>query len=134
MAYQMYERLSVRVEDAALTFRPEGRIGINAAATRVLEKAGVKVVRLLWDQAANRVALQGAPMKDKNCYSIAFSKGRSASLTAKSFFRYIGWSSKRRQMVPATWNEKQGMLEATLPAEFVGWSEKEIKRKVKTGQ
>jgi hypothetical protein len=130
MAYETFERKSVRVEDPALTVRPEGRITFNAAASRLLQNAGVRTVRILWDKATCGLAVQAAPKGDSNSYSVAFSRSRSATVTAKLFLQYIGWSSVRRQTVPAKWDEQRKMMEANLPARFVGVHElKEAKQK-----
>jgi len=119
MAYETFERRSVRVEVPALTVRPEGRIACNAAASRLLENAGVRTVRILWDKDTCGIALQGAQKGDDNAYSVAFSRARSATVTAKLFLQHIGWSADRRQTVPATWDDQRRMLEAKLPARFV---------------
>lgn len=120
MAYETFERRAVRVENPALSVRPEGRIAFNAAASRLLENAGVRTVRILWDKATCGLALQAAPKGDRNSYSIAFSRSRSATLTAKQFLQYIGWSSAIRQTVPANWDEQRKMMEAKLPPKYVG--------------
>jgi hypothetical protein len=120
VAYETFERKSVRVEVPALTVRPEGRIACNAAASRLLENAGVRTVRILWDKETCGIALQAAHKGDGNSYSVAFSRSGSATVTAKLFLQYIGWSSTRGQTVPANWDEQRKMLEAKLPARFVG--------------
>ena len=121
MAYETFERRSVRIEDPALAVAPNGRIALNAAATRLLEKSGVKAVKILWDRTTCGIALQAAPKDDKDSYSLAFSSGyHSATLAAKAFVRHIGWTSKSRQTVFAKWNEQKKMLEAQLPSHFVG--------------
>jgi hypothetical protein len=119
MAYETFERKAVRVEDPALTVRPEGRIAFNAAASRILENAGVRTVRILWDKTTCGLALQAAPRGDSNSYSVAFSRSRSATVTAKLFLQHIGWSSASRQTVPAMWDEQRKMMEAKLPPRFV---------------
>jgi hypothetical protein len=119
MAYETFERKAVRVEDPALTVRPEGRIAFNAAASRILENAGVRTVRILWDKTTCGLAVQAAPKGDSNAYSVAFSRSRSATVTAKLFLHHIGWSSASRQTVPATWDEQRKMMEAKLPPKFV---------------
>jgi len=119
MAYETFERKAVRVEDPALTMRPEGRIAFNAAASRLLENAGVRTVRILWDKATCGLAVQAAPKGDSNSYSVAFSRSRSATVTAKLFFQYIGWSSADRQTIPARWDEQRKMMETKLPPKFV---------------
>ncbi len=120
MAYEAFERSSVRVEDPMLSVLSDGRITFNAAASRLLQGAGVKTVRILWDRDRCGIALQAVGKGDRNSYSVAFSRGRSASISPKAFLSYIGWSSKRRQTVPAKWDPHQKMLEAELPLAFVG--------------
>ena len=138
MAYETFERTTVRVEEPMLTVAPvrDGRIALNAAASRLLKQAGVKTVKILWDKTTCGIALQAARKSDTNAYAISFgNRDRQGTLSAKTFLRYIGWSSNRRQTVPVKWNEQQKMLEATLPSQFVGTREKnEVKRESNTGQ
>lgn len=120
MAYEMFERSSVRIEELALTVAPAGRIFLNAACGRVLEGAGVRAVKIFWDRENCKMALKAAPKGEKNAYSIAHYGGsRSSTVTAKAFLHYIGWSSDRRQSVRAKWDAHQKMLEAELPPRFV---------------
>jgi hypothetical protein len=120
MAYETFERTSVRVEEPALSLNPEGRITLNAAAARVLAEAGVKSVLLLWDRINNKLAIKATPKGDQNAYAVSFTRGRQAgSLRAKLFLNYIGWSARKRMMLPATWDHKAKMLEVTLPRDFV---------------
>jgi len=120
MAYETFVRRSVRIEEPALAVAPNGRIALNAAASRLLEKSGVKAVKILWDKTTCGIALQAAHKEDRDSYSLAFGNGyHSATLAAKAFVRHIGWSSKQRQTVPAKWNEQQKMLKARLPHRFV---------------
>jgi hypothetical protein len=138
VAYETFERTTVRVEEPVLTVAPirDGRIALNAAASRLLEQAGVKAVKILWDKATCGIALQAARKSDTNAYSISFGdRVHQATLSAKTFLRYIGWSSDRRQTVSAKWNEQHKMLEATLPTQFVGKREKkEVKRETLAGE
>lgn len=119
--YETFKRESVRIEDPAIAVTPRGRIAINAAATRLFEKAGVKTVTILWDKTTGGIALQAAPKGNKDSYSLSFADGySSATLAAKTFLRHIGWSSDVRQVVTATWDAQQKMLEAKLPSQCVG--------------
>ncbi len=134
MAYETFARRSVRVEDPALAVAPNGRIALNAAATRLLEKSGVKAVKILWDKTTCGIALQAAHKNDKDSYSLAFSEGyHSATLAAKAFIRHIGWSAPSRETVFAKWNEQKKLLEAQLPSSFVGTGGKKSTRKEDTG-
>jgi hypothetical protein len=127
VAYELFERRVTRIDQPALSVLPDGRITLNAASTRLFEGAGAKAVTILWDKAACGIALQVAKKGDQNAYSIAFSRGRSASISAKTFLPFIGWSADQRQTVPATWNSEQKMLEAELPSQFVGTAVDETK-------
>lgn len=120
MAYELFARTSVRVEDPSLSLVPDGRIALNAAAVRILKEAGVKFVLLLWDKVSNKIALKAAPKTDKNSYAVSIGRdSHSGSLRAKSFLAHVGWSATKRTMLPATWDEKDKMFEITLPQELV---------------
>jgi hypothetical protein len=120
VTYETFQRGFLRTEDPTMTVRPDGRIFFNAATSRLLKQSSVKTVRILWDRDKRGIALQSCQAGDKNAYSIAFPAGsRSPSLTAKSFMRYVGWSATRPQTMAVKWDEKNKMLEATLPPRFV---------------
>jgi hypothetical protein len=120
MAYEVYERTAIRVDEPSISLVPDGRMAFNAAAVRILLQAGVKSVLLLWDKANCRVALKAAAKGDRNSYAVSVVQDHhSAGLRAKSFFAHIGWVAPKRTMLPATWNEKGKMFEITLPKEYV---------------
>lgn len=122
MAYETFKRQSVSVEGPAVTVAPlaDGRIALNAPATRLLKKAGITAVRILWDRTTFGLAIQGTQKGDEDSYSVVFGRGgRQAAFSAKAFLRYIGWSCDHRQTVRATWDEQQKMLEVRLPLRYV---------------
>ena len=120
MAYETFERGSVRSEELSVTVAPAGRILLNAASSRTFEEAGVRAVKILWDRELHRIALQATKKGDKNAYSIARGgASRSSTVTVKAFLHYIGWSADRRQTVAAKWDSQQKRLEAELPARFI---------------
>lgn len=121
MAYEVFERTAVRVEDPTLAITPDGTIVFNAAASRILVGAGVKAVLLLWDKNTNKFAVKATSKGDRNAYAVSAVHGRpSRSLRAKLFLNYIGWGANRRESLPVTWNEKEKMLETILPSKFLG--------------
>jgi hypothetical protein len=118
MAYEVFTRTAIRVDEPSLSLVPDGRIALNAAAARILAEAGVKSVLLLWDSNNKRVALKATAKGDKNAYAVSILRdSHSGSLRAKSFLSHIGWNAPKRTMLPATWNGKEKMLEITLPNE-----------------
>jgi len=134
MAYEVFKRTGVRVEEPSISLVPDGRMALNAAAVRILIEAGVKSVLLLWDKRNNKVALKAAPKGDKYSYAVSIVRGtHSGSLRATSFFGHIGWRAPKRTLLPATWNEKDKMFEITLPPEYVSSAlSRHPKQKAKT--
>ncbi len=120
MAYEIFERTGARVETPTLSIAPDGRITINAAAVRIARESRVKSVVLLWDSTNHRLAIKIAQRGDANSYALSIApSSHSGSLRAKSFLKYIGWKARKREMIPATWNDKERMFEATLPIEHL---------------
>jgi hypothetical protein len=120
MPYELFKRSAARVESPTLSIVPEGRIAINAAAARIFVGLGIKSVLLLWDRTAHKLAIKAAPKGDENAYAVSIAPARhSGSLRAKAFLSYIGWDAPKREMIPATWNEKERMLEAVLPTKYL---------------
>jgi len=136
MAYETYKRTAARVETLALSIVPDGRIAINAASARVLAEAGIKSVLLLWDSANRKVALKAVPKGDKNSFAVSLSPDKhSGSIRAKSFVRHIGWSARQRILLPAIWDERERMLEITLPREYLKSDRSaDTNRKPRTGR
>jgi hypothetical protein len=120
MAYEVYARSRVRADAPTVSIRPDGRIAINAAATRILAAAGIKSVLMLWDKQSYRMAIKSASKSDKNAYVVSYApEGHSCTLRAKGFFSYVGWVAPQRETLPASWNESERMFEVMLPPAFL---------------
>jgi hypothetical protein len=120
MAYEVFKRTGARVETPTISIVPDGRIAINAAAVRIVKEARIASVLLLWDRTTHRLAMKAAQKGDKNSYAVSISpSSHSGSLRAKAFISHIGWKAHKREMIPAIWNEKERMFEATLPVEHL---------------
>jgi len=120
MAYEVFKRTGARVETPTLSVTPDGRITINAAAVRIARESRVKSVVLLWDSTNHRLAIKIAQRGDANSYALSIAlSSHSGSLRAKSFLKHIGWKARKRETIPANWNEKERMFEATLPLQHL---------------
>jgi hypothetical protein len=120
MGYEIFKRTGTRVETPTLSIVPDGRLAINAAASRIFLAAGIKSVILLWDGPNHRLALKAAQKGDKNAFAVSIAAANySGSLRAKSFLSYIGWKARKREMISIVWNEKERMFEAQLPVEHL---------------
>jgi|SRR5580704_3340002 hypothetical protein len=119
MAYEVFKRTAARVDTPTVSIVPNGRIAINAAVVRLFKQARISFVQLLWDDKNRRMALKATQKNDRNAYAVSFSEGRSGSLRAKSFLAHIRWKARNRERLSAIWNEKELMLEVTLPSEYL---------------
>ena len=129
MAYEVFKRTAARVETPALSIVPDGRIAINAAAVRIVREGRITSVLLLWDPTNHRLALKAAQRGDKNSYAVSIADAsHSGSLRAKTFLSHIGWKARKREMIPAVWNDKERMFEATLPLEHLESERGGVKR------
>jgi hypothetical protein len=137
MAYEAFERTTARIDEPAISVAPssDGRIALNAAATRLFEEAGIQAVKILWDKTKCGIALQAAHKDDENSFSIVFGGRHSqATVTAKTFLKYIGWASDKRVTIRAKWDAQRKMLEAELPPRLVGMRDRnETEKQAGTG-
>jgi hypothetical protein len=125
VAYEVFQRTSVRVDVPVLSIVPGGRVAINAAACRLLTGAGIKTVIILWDKERRKMAVKAAPKGEKNSFTITFAADlHSGTFAAKSFLQHIGWSATRRETLPTVWNASEKMFELSLPAKYVGAEDK----------
>jgi len=134
MAYEVVERSSIRVETPALTLVPKRprnvKLILNAAATRAMDDAGIKLVNLLWDKTTHRAALREASKGDQNAFSLSIHPNkRQSTVAATAFYEQIGWNSPKRVTVEATWNATTRMLEATIPQEYLAKKKLEALRR-----
>lgn len=134
MAYEVFTRTSFRVGEPSISLTPDGRIGLNAAAGRILMEMGVKAVLLLWDRANSRMALKAATRDDKNSYAVSIPSGKNrASIRARSFLTHVGWNAPTRISLPATWNEKNRMFETLLPRKYLVSPARPIGMRIRVG-
>jgi hypothetical protein len=120
MAYEVFKRTAVRVTSPALSIVPDGRIVLNSAAARAFSEAGVKTAVLLWDQANLRMAIKATTRGDRNGYAVSIVTDKhTGSIRAKAFVSHIGWIAPKRQLVLATWNDAERILEASLPPQHL---------------
>jgi hypothetical protein len=115
MAYELFSNKATKFAPPELTIR-NGRISLNAGAGDYFTKLGTQYVHLLWDRKAFKLAIKPVKKEDDNSFRISIPKGRrGGTLSAESFLKYIRWTGKALANVSAEWNEKEGMLEASLP-------------------
>ena len=120
MGYELFDSKAVKIGDPSITITG-GRLSLNADAGDILHRTGASFLHVLWDAEAYIVALRPVKKPDDKSYKITFAKGkRGASFSAQSFLNYIKWTGTEPKVVPIRWNEKEHLLEAALPKEFIG--------------
>jgi len=102
------------------TFTMLGRISLNKAATRILEKDAVEFVILLWDRDAKRMGIRPITKKDPRSYRVSYGKnGNGAGFSAKTFFDFIDYDYSVTRSFPVEWNDKENMFEGQIPPEHL---------------
>jgi hypothetical protein len=116
MAYKVFDKRFVRDLPPAVTITAAGRLGLNADLTRMFKKNAVESVLLLFDPEKRKIAIQPAASKDKRSYRLAYAPDLSqASMSAMRFLKTIGWDGKAHIRIPVTWDERNSLLEFTMP-------------------
>jgi hypothetical protein len=117
MGYTIFERKRIQSGTPGVSFSTGGRVGINQAATQILQANAVENVLLLWDEERRRVAIRPITKKDKRAYRLT--QGKSSSMfSGKSFLEYIGYDMGETRSFPAEWNEEDEIFEVEIPAEY----------------
>ena len=123
MGYSIYEKTLRRSLPPTVSITAAGRISLNAGLSRMFRTNAVESVLLLYSIEERRIALQPIAKKDKRSYSIAYGPEPlcQASVSARIFLREIGWDGRWHKL-PAQWNEKESLLECTIP----GWKDNKV--------
>ena len=124
MTYERFEdKHSVDVGGPLVTLRKDGHIRFNRDAASLLLDKRVAHVWLLWDPRQNRIAFQPSNTPQGSTYTVGFNdRGNLAYISAKAFFRKLGWSSDESFSSPVQWNEKHRILEVShvIPKALIG--------------
>lgn len=120
MGFEIFTRKVVRISSPTITFTALGRISLNSASTRILEKDATEFVLLLWDKEQKTMAIRPTRKKDTRTYRVCYSKrGNSAGFSAKTFADYIGLDLTETRTTTASWNDAESQLEAKIPDEYL---------------
>jgi hypothetical protein len=135
MAYELFHNKAAKFSSPQLTIRG-GRIAFNADAGDILASVGMRFAHLLWDADACKLAIHPITKEDENAFRVSIPRGkRGGVFSALSFLNYIQWHAEDPIVVDAHWNERERLLEASLPKENVGLTKKgrEVRRRTNTG-
>jgi hypothetical protein len=116
MAYEIIPKKKTRSISPFISFSPRGRVGLNQAATAIMENSAVEFVLLLWDKERHRVAIRPITKKDSRAYRLARAKS-SSMVHAKAFMEQIHYNADETRTFAAEWNEGEGLLEIDIPVE-----------------
>jgi len=87
---------------------------INSAA---IEKyfQNRKYASVYWDKETGKVGLKPLAKKEEKSYNLHYSpKGNVGSMSATAFLKHVGYDNKETKSFPASWNEKEGLVEFTI--------------------
>ena len=124
MPYEVFTRKTPRMGTPTVSFSKIGQIAFNQSATRILQKAAIESILLLWDPAEGKLALKSTTnKKDVRAYRLRFNdKGNGASFSAKTFLDYAGIDYSERKAVTIEINPDLEMfLEVKIPETLMKW-------------
>lgn len=120
MAYELFHNKAAKAGAPQLTIRA-GRIALNAHAGDILAKAGMRFAHILWDADLCKLALKPITKVDAMAFRLSIPAGkRGGTFSAQSFLNFIRWNATQPVVVAAEWNERERVLEASLPKENIG--------------
>jgi hypothetical protein len=120
MPYEIFTKKTPRMGNPVMSFSKIGQIAFNQTAARILKKAEIENMLLMWDSTDGKLALQSTSnTKDPRAYRIRYNeKGNGASFSAKTFLDYVGIDYTDRRPIPIDINPDSEMfLEVKLPEE-----------------
>jgi len=134
MAFEVFDGSRQRPTGTpTISIRPKGALRLNAEATHVLKSKGIAKVLILWDSDKHKLALSPAPDGDKRAYRVTYSvRGSSATIGAKTFASFIGFSAERSVSLPA--ELQSGMLQVAVPDEFLNTKAGSTHRLISAGR
>jgi hypothetical protein len=118
MPYEVFARKTPRMGTPTITFSKIGQIAFNQSAARILQKATIESILLLWDPAEGKLAIKTTSnKKDTRAYRMRFNeKGNGASFSAKTFLDYAGIDYSSRKPISIEINpDLEIFLEITIP-------------------
>src|SRR5664279_519796 len=120
MLYEIFTKKTPRMGNPIMSFSKIGQISFNQTAARILQKAAIENMLLMWDSVEGKLALKSTSnKKDLRAYRIRYNeKGNGASFSAKTFLDYVGIDYSDRRPIPIDINPDSEMfLEVKLPEE-----------------
>ena len=116
MAYSIYDRKRTHTTPLAVTIIACGRICLNAAASRILQRNGVKRVLLLYDAVERKIALRSISRNDRRAYAVTYSPVvKQAQVHGSCFLLNIGWDRGNYYRLYADWDGEYDTLAFIVP-------------------
>ena len=114
MPYELFDKKRTHGGPAAVSVTKYGNFVINSAAIELLQKR--PYLQVYWNKDEGKVAFK--PVKnisEPQSYHVNYSpKGSVGSISGTAFLKHVGYSLKETKSFPATWNDKEGLLEFQL--------------------
>jgi hypothetical protein len=121
MPYEVFERKISRMGTPAMSFSKIGTMAFNQFAARILQKASVEFLLILWDSEERKLAIKTTKdSKDSRAYHLHYNdKGNGASFSCKTFLDFAGINYMERKTIPVELNLGGPiLLEVKLPDEI----------------
>jgi hypothetical protein len=119
MAYETFDskRARMKMMVPVVSVRASGKLALNAPAAEILKEKGFERALMRWDKDARKMAIAKAGKNDTRSFKVGYSPRGNGQIACKAFVEYIGWSAEHSVKLPLAYED--GMLEATIPAEYL---------------
>ncbi len=116
MPYELFDKKRTHGGPAAVSITKYGNFVINSSAIELLQKR--PYIQVYWNKDEGKVAFK--PVKNANepsSYHVNYSpKGSVGSISGTAFLKHVGYALKETRSFPATWSDREGLLEIQLVA------------------
>src|ERR1700737_2505468 len=106
MPYEIFTKKTPRMGNPVMSFSKLGQITFNQTAARLLQKAAIENMLLMWDSAEGKLAIKSTSnKKDPRAYRLRYNeKGNGATFSAKTFLDHYGIDYTERRAIPIDLN------------------------------
>jgi len=121
MAYELFVNRGARTGwiEPAVGITKTGRFNMNKPLTQLLRSKKAQFVLLFWDPDHRRIGIKPSG-KDNRAYQVAYNERDNGSgFHGTHFLQHIGFDNSVVRRLFVEYNEKDGMFEIQVPAEFL---------------
>ena len=109
--FKVYDQKQTQGRKPSVSITKGGAIVLNTGCIAAFFK-GYGYAKLFWDAENSKVGIKPMKKKDELSYSLSYGRDKRVGwLSGKSFLKNIGIEYNKTTAYPASWNEKEKLIE-----------------------